>query len=274
MDGLKVLLAVRDDVIFVLRRQIYAETHQHHALQLTLALENYFQVTVDHHTEKHQVFLIERDYPHVVIGQAEWVVTFLINPETALAKNLQHQVLQGTSYRAIQRERVSTAIECISALLQRPLTCQMANEAIDLTFAGILGKATYKMGAIDTRISEALTSIHKDRERKIGAKALAEEVFLSEGRFGHLFKEEVGIPLRRYLLWQRLRIALESIIEGKSFTFAAHNAGFTDSAHLSRTFRQMYGISLSEMFAHREQINVVFCSPPIWRENENVPQPQ
>jgi AraC-like DNA-binding protein len=51
----------------------------------------------------------------------------------------------------------------------------------------------------------------------------------------------VGIPPRRYLLWVRLMHAIEAAIGGDNLTTAAHEAGFADSAHLSRTFRRMFG---------------------------------
>jgi len=116
--------------------------------------------------------------------------------------------------------------------------------------------------ALDTRIAEVLDLVKRTEGRRLTARELSEAVFLSEGRFGHLFREEIGVPMRRYLLWSRLMDALEHIVQGERFTFAAHEAGFSDAAHLSRTFRQMFGISLSEMFGKKEQIMVVFNETP------------
>jgi len=42
-ENLHVLIYARDDVVLVLRREIYAEMHRHHAMQLTLALEQDFR---------------------------------------------------------------------------------------------------------------------------------------------------------------------------------------------------------------------------------------
>ncbi|HEY9266429.1 MAG TPA: helix-turn-helix domain-containing protein [Mycobacterium sp.] len=58
----------------------------------------------------------------------------------------------------------------------------------------------------------------------------------------HLFTEQVGIPLRRYVLWSRLRIAILRVQAGDDLTGAAHGAGFADSAHLTRTTRDMFGL--------------------------------
>jgi AraC-like DNA-binding protein len=112
------------------------------------------------------------------------------------------------------------------------------------------------LGLIACKDAQVAFSFAKQRRKKYSQKSSLEEVFLSEGRFGHLFKEAIEIPSQRYLLWYRLQMALKSIITGKNFTFATHEADFTDSAHLSWTLRQMYGISLSEMFVRRDQISL------------------
>ena len=52
---------------------------------------------------------------------------------------------------------------------------------------------------------------------------------------------------RRYLLWLRLQDAVRELAAGAPATDAAHAAGFADSAHLSRTFRRMFGITPSDL---------------------------
>jgi AraC-like DNA-binding protein len=66
---------------------------------------------------------------------------------------------------------------------------------------------------------------------------------LSTGRFRHLFVRETGVAFRPYVLWLRLNVAIECSMQGRSWTEAAHEAGFADSAHLSRTFRRMFGMN-------------------------------
>ncbi len=258
-ENLHVLIYARDDVVLVLRREIYAEMHRHHAMQLTLALEQDFRVMLDYDVGRQQAFIIDRDQSHLVEGQVGWVATFLINPETALAGVVQRQLLQGATGIALDSEKTGLAVERLRAGLEQTLSCIDVDVIVQQLFDSLLEEESHEH-SVDPRIAEALAIIERAAEKKLPAQELSGNVFLSSGRFGHLFKDVVGVPLRRYLLWRRLLSALEHIAAGNTFTSAAHEAGFTDSAHLSRTFRQMFGLSLSAMFARREQVRFTFCT--------------
>ena len=70
--------------------------------------------------------------------------------------------------------------------------------------------------------------------------------FVTE-RLQHLFRDQVGVPIRRYLLWHRYLTALSLLADGASVTRAAHAAGFADSAHLTRTAVRMNGFTPTKM---------------------------
>jgi len=78
-------------------------------------------------------------------------------------------------------------------------------------------------------------------------KTLAGISGLSPSHFMHVFTESVGVPLRPYILWLRLQRAACDLIDGSSVTSAAHNAGFSDGAHLTRTFRRMLGMTPTDL---------------------------
>ena len=65
---------------------------------------------------------------------------------------------------------------------------------------------------------------------------------LSPSRFRHLFVQQTGTSFRAYLLWLRINVAIEAAMAGASWTEAAHEAGFADSSHLTRTHKRMFGI--------------------------------
>ena len=49
--------------------------------------------------------------------------------------------------------------------------------------------------------------------------------------------------------WVRMLHAVEALAQGASLTAAAHDAGFTDSAHLTHTFRDHFGLAPTDLLA-------------------------
>jgi AraC-like DNA-binding protein len=78
-------------------------------------------------------------------------------------------------------------------------------------------------------------------------EALAADVALSPGRLMHAFTESIGIPLRPYLAWLRLQRAAAAIVSGVPLSQAAAMAGFVDAAHMTRSFRRMFGTTPSSL---------------------------
>jgi AraC-like DNA-binding protein len=84
---------------------------------------------------------------------------------------------------------------------------------------------------------------------EISLEALARAAGLSPGRLMHAFTESIGVPLRPYLAWLKLQRAAAAIAGGAGLSDAAAAAGFADAAHMSRTFRRMFGMSPSALRA-------------------------
>lgn len=95
----------------------------------------------------------------------------------------------------------------------------------------------------DPRITRVLAWLAGRLDQAVTLGDAAAVAGLSTGRTRHLFVEQTGLSFRTYLLWLRLVRAVETYANGASLTDAAHDAGFADSAHLSRTFRRMFGIA-------------------------------
>ncbi|MGW5570406.1 AraC family transcriptional regulator [Nocardia thailandica] len=75
---------------------------------------------------------------------------------------------------------------------------------------------------------------------------LATRVGMSGSRLSHVFTEHVGLPYAAWRRWTRLHQAFAVVRAGGSLTEAAHTAGFADSAHLTRTCRDLIGITPTE----------------------------
>ncbi|MGM0563796.1 MAG: helix-turn-helix domain-containing protein [Pseudomonadota bacterium] len=101
---------------------------------------------------------------------------------------------------------------------------------------------------IDPRILKVVEMIRAEPSASYSMEELAEVVNLSPTRFIHLFKEQTGVPIRRFRQWVRMKTVITYVADGSSLTDAALDAGFTDSAHFSRAFRNMFGITPSSVF--------------------------
>ncbi|MEV4158419.1 AraC family transcriptional regulator [Nocardia salmonicida] len=75
---------------------------------------------------------------------------------------------------------------------------------------------------------------------------LASDIGISASRLSHIFTAQVGLPYAAWRRWVRLQLGFAVVREGGSLTEAAHRAGFSDSAHLTRTCRDLIGISPTE----------------------------
>jgi AraC-like DNA-binding protein len=143
----------------------------------------------------------------------------------------------------------------LTALYENSMTLADADTLIAKIF-GLPKLAGADAASNDARIVAALTYLRATPEQYDSIDRLAERVHLSSSRFAHLFKEQVGVPVRRYVLWQKMRRALDLAMAGDSLTTAALSAGFADSAHLSRTVRAIMGVAPEFLFRHRDRLVV------------------
>lgn len=110
--------------------------------------------------------------------------------------------------------------------------------------------------AHDARIARVVREIERRPDafgRLQDAAALA---CLSPSRFRARFDAELGLPFRRYRLWRRMAAVMRTVAGGGTLTEAAHAAGFSSSAHLSSTFKRMFGLTASDLLALGVAIDV------------------
>lgn len=74
---------------------------------------------------------------------------------------------------------------------------------------------------------------------------------LSPARFQHVFSETIGVPFRRYRQWRRMGQIVRALANGDSLTEAAYAAGFSNSAHLSAAFKEMFGVRPSVLLGRQ-----------------------
>lgn len=137
----------------------------------------------------------------------------------------------------------------IVAVLEALAAGDLPRERRRSLVAAAYGLADTSAGHTDPRISGAIRAILEDPALPHRAASLAGEAGLSESRFRHAFREAAGVPLKRYRVWARIGAAMQAVRGGANLTEAAHDAGFSSSAHFSSAYRAMFGLTPSAFVA-------------------------
>jgi len=115
----------------------------------------------------------------------------------------------------------------------------------------------YPNHAIDSRVAKVVEKIKQTAEENLSVDDLASLVSLSVPRLVQIFKKQTGVPMRRYRLWHRLFVTAVKMGTGGNLTEAAMDAGFTDSAHFSHTFKAMFGMAPTTILLQPNSLNII-----------------
>lgn len=221
--------------------------HSHHAHQISIALSGLplrVRTPADAEWRLHTAALIGADRLHAFDGAGSEVAMIFIDPESYEGRWLEQSRREDVT--EIPEGRIRALLPRLANTLEDPFDGELAAETVEEVVKAICWGPLPPQER-DARIERGMEYLRTADTARVSLQEVARVVHLSPSRFAHLFSQEVGLPFRRYLLWRRLNRALLRIGAGRSFTAAAHEAGFADSAHLTRTFQQMFGLSPSIM---------------------------
>lgn len=223
------------------------DLHSHYVLQVAVALAEPFFVTEDHgRTHLARGVVIPSGKRHCVRspapGPAETMMLF-VEPNSEMGRLLQ------AHYPLSQGEIVQIDEVRVTALKARLETAAPGGgEPLVREMLSALTDGAWRHRGIDRRVAFALDYIEHHLADTDSLEHVAQRLTVSPRYLRKLFEQEIGLSPQRYRQWCKLRSALGGVLQGASFTDAAANAGFTDSAHFSRTFRDMFGAPPSSIF--------------------------
>ena len=219
-----------------------ADEHAHHAIQIALALRGSFRMDDDGAGwREHRGAIVMPHRRHQFDGCGSDIATIFVEPETSDGRTL-----------LARNARVGVApldpatVERIAAPLRASFDrgdddAALAARARDAV--SLLAGAVPATDTVDPRIERAIAWTRDRLAAPITLADAAAVAHLSPSRFRHLFVAQTGVSFRAYLLWARVAAAMAAGMAGESWTTAAQDAGFADSAHFSRTCRRMFGIA-------------------------------
>jgi len=219
--------------------------HAHHAIQIVITFEG----TVGIRGRRGDWRMgngvaVRPDVVHSYNGNGAVGAMLFVDPES----------LEGVWLRSSLREEItlvpsSRLASCAAELrrfLEQPLE-GLEVAALIRHCVRALSTGAPPSRRLDARVTRVLAAIREADDLRMSIEDTAAMVFLSPSRFAHLFKQQVGLPYRRYMLWRKLARALLLIGRERTIATAAHAADFADAAHLTRTFYQMFGMPPSIM---------------------------
>lgn len=104
-------------------------------------------------------------------------------------------------------------------------------------------------GRLPRKMSAVLKNLAAEPMARMSQDELAERLGLERTQALRLFKESTGTTFRQFKRWSGLQHAARLIVSGALVRTAAMDAGFADTAHLTRTFKQCFGLTPSQAIA-------------------------
>jgi AraC-like DNA-binding protein len=221
-----------------------ADTHAHHAMHLVIAVRGELRVRVgDGAARTAAAVVIAADEPHAIDARGAEVVIGFIDPESALGLGLRGAMAE--TVRWLDDAEVAPWRAALSS--PAGITAAVVDAWLRSAFPGAAQPA--RIHPRVRRVLRHLRTAPLARE-DVALEALATVAGLSPTRLLHVFTESVGVPIRPYVRWLRVQRAAAALAGGAAITDAAHRAGFSDAAHLTRTFRSVFGMTPSEIVRH------------------------
>jgi AraC-like DNA-binding protein len=179
------------------------------------------------------------DARHAVDARGSEVTLVFLDPESDAGERLR-ATLRGSA-------RLLTATERDTILDDEAAATKGGTAWTDVIVGALRAEAASRR-SVHPRVRKLLRHLSGlPPSADTSLEALAAAVGLSPGRLMHVFTESVGIPLRPYLAWLRLQRAAAAIVSGVPLSQAAAMAGFADAAHMTRSFRGMFGTTPSSL---------------------------
>lgn len=229
--------------VWVGRNTGQVRPHSHHAIQITLAAAQPIRIREagEDAWREASAAIVMPDRWHVFDGCGQPVAMVFVEPETLAGRALLSRH-GDRDVSLLCDDGLATLATALHAVFEAHGTDQALMEAAQRVVEHLAATPAGPR-AVDRRIAVVLDRVREQPGAALTLAQAAAMAHLSPSRFRHLFVAQTGISFRAYLLWARVGFAVARGLAGGSWTDAAQQAGFADSAHLSRTCRRMFGLA-------------------------------
>lgn len=254
--------------LLVASAQGIVPAHAHHAIQIVIALEGLVALAgPDGVWRTSRNVVVRPDVEHSFDCNGAVGAMVFVDPESSDGAWLLASLTQDIS--VVPDARLDAVVHELRAVADAP------DEVADLE--GLIRRAVHHLRPgraperrLDARVTTVLDAIRASDDLRISLSDAAARAFLSPSRFAHLFRDQVGLPFSRYMLWRKMTRAMVAIGSERTLAAAAHAADFADAAHLTRTFYQMVGMAPSVLM---RGVFTEIASPFAAQATDSAPRP-
>jgi AraC-like DNA-binding protein len=227
------------------RAQGVVPSHAHHAIQIVLALDGCVTICgKDDEWRESRGLVVRADAEHSFDCNGAPGVMIFVDPESSEGTWLSASLRQEIT--TIPDTRLDSIVPELRTFAERPDETQDIAALVRGCVEG-LRHGLVPTRRFDPRVTTVLNAIRESDDLRMSLDKAADMAHLSPTRFAHVFRDQVGLPFSRYMLWRKLTRAMVAIASERTIAAAAHAADFADAAHLTRTFYQMVGMAPSAL---------------------------
>lgn len=215
------------------------QMHSHLAAHVLVSLNGTMEVLTEKQRLQCAGALIPSGCAHTVRTGGEPVLVFLFDATTAAAERIS--AVREVRPAVAAQIAASYGAMCSDADIKQAYA-QFFAQAMEL-----LRLPVCLQRPADERILAAIAYTDEHIAEELTAAQAACAVSLSESRFSHLFREQVGVTFASYALLRKLYHAYTAIAASENITQAAMAAGFASPSHFAAVNKRMFGITASEV---------------------------
>ncbi len=217
--------------------------HAHHAIQIVVSLDGCVAISgSDDEWREARGIVVRPDTEHSFDCNGAFGVMVFVDPESSEGAWLSMSLRQDITI--VADARLDAIVPALRTFAEEPDESAEIAPLVRQCIQGLRpGLAPTRR--LDPRVTTVLEAIRASDDLRMSLDHAADMACLSATRFAHVFKEQVGLPFSRYMLWRKLTRAMVAIASEGTIAAAAHAADFADAAHLTRTFYQMVGMAPS-----------------------------
>ena len=239
------------DNIGIITDTIDAEVHSHYPIQLFLSMDEPLRITIAGKEICAHCLAVGHNVPHAFSSQNRAHISAIIEAASDFSRSLNERIdgafaiFENDGLPALQ----SKAKELIVASDKEQWQDFMRDFKL---YSGIEPRKQ----PLDERITELLSLLKQCDCYDHTIAAFAKKVSLSPDRLSHLFREQVGVPLKSYIVLHQTEKAFASLLGGASITDAAMLSGFDSPSHFAATVKKLMGQPASKSTKDSEFLKV------------------